>query len=261
MATLGEQKYTFEVEWYDQQADITRPYRVLYYPNLKSVEMYDVKNSRIFLKKQQIPTVQLDDFFLGAQVTILSRVLRVTDYGDVHTRKHFEAARQRTFAMIKPDCYAQMGRIISAIQAKGLCINKLKMSRFGRTQAEQFYGEHRDKPFFPNLQSFITSDVVIGMELVGNNAVSSWRSLIGPTNTETARAEAPQSLRAQFGTDGTKNAVHGSDSLGSYKREHDYWFAGDEPSQRPMQTTAVLDNCTLCLIKPHIQKEIGRAHV
>ena len=104
--TLGEQKYTFEVEWYDQQADITRPYRILYFPVLQSVEMFDVKNARIFLKKQQIPSIALDDFFIGAQVNVLSRVLKVIDYGDVHTRKHFENQRQRTFAMIKPDCYA-----------------------------------------------------------------------------------------------------------------------------------------------------------
>lgn len=88
---LGEQKYTFEVEWYDQQADIVRPYRTVYYPVLQSVEMWDIKNSRIFLKKQQIPSLQLDDFFIGAQVTVLSRVLKVIDYGDVYTRRHFEA--------------------------------------------------------------------------------------------------------------------------------------------------------------------------
>ena len=84
-----------------------------------------------------------------------------------------------------------MGSIISAIQSSGLQINKLKMSRFNRDTSEVFYGEHKGKPFFPNLQSFITSDVVIGMELVGVNAVTAWRGLIGPTNTETARAEAP----------------------------------------------------------------------
>jgi nucleoside-diphosphate kinase len=89
-----------------------------------------------------------------------------------------------------------MGQIISAIQSSGLQLNKLKMSRFNRATSEQFYGEHKDKPFFPNLQQFITSDVVIGMELIGNGAVQSWRNLIGPTNTETARAQAPQSLRA-----------------------------------------------------------------
>ncbi len=254
MATqiLGEQKYTFETEWYDQQADIIRPYRVIYFPNLKSIEMYDTLKNRIFLKKQQIPSIVLDDFFIGAQVNILSRVIKVMDYGDVHTRKHFETARQRTFAMIKPDCYAQMGQIINCIQNNGLTINKLKMSRFNRNTAEQFYSEHKDKPFFPNLQQFITSDVVVGMELVGDNAVQQWRSLIGPTNTMTAKAEAPNSIRAQFGTDGTKNAVHGSDSLGSMKRENQYWFGGEEPAERPMQTTGVLDNCTLCLIKPHI---------
>ena len=90
---LGEQKYTFETEWYDQQADITRPYRILYFPVLRAVEMYDVKNSRIFLKKQQIPSIQLEDFFIGAQVTVLSRVLKIIDYGDVHTRKYFENQR------------------------------------------------------------------------------------------------------------------------------------------------------------------------
>lgn len=186
---------------------------------------------------------------------ILGRVLKVTDYGDVHTRRYFETNRQRTFAMIKPDCYSQMGQIIDAIQSNGFVINKLKMSKFSADTAAQFYAEHRDKPFFPNLSQFITSDVVIGMELVANNAVTAWRQLIGPTNTVTAKSEAPQSLRARFGTDGTKNAVHGSDSLGSYKRENNFWFGGDEPTLRPMQTTAVMDNCTLCLIKPHVQRE------
>ena len=65
-ATLGEQKYTFETDWYDQQADIIRQYRVIYFPVTGSVEMYDVKNNRIFLKKVQMPSVELNDFFIGA---------------------------------------------------------------------------------------------------------------------------------------------------------------------------------------------------
>jgi len=65
----------------------------------------------------------------------------------------------------------------------GFKISKLKMSRFTKASAEEFYGEHKGKPFFPNLQSFITSDVVVGMEIVADNAIDKWRSLIGPTNT------------------------------------------------------------------------------
>jgi nucleoside-diphosphate kinase len=75
--------------------------------------------------------------------------------------------------------------------------------------------------------------------------------LIGPTNTQIARTEAPDSLRALFGTDNTQNAVHGSDSIGSMKRETQFWFEGDV-SKRPMKTTAQLNNCTICIIKPHI---------
>jgi nucleoside-diphosphate kinase len=56
-----------------------------------------------------------------------------------------------------------------------------------------------------------------------------------------------------FGIGGPKNTVHGSDSLQSYKRECGFWFGdGIEASKRPMKTTAVLNNCSLCLIKPHV---------
>lgn len=109
--------------------------------------------------------------------------MKITDYGDVATRRKFEQNRQRTFAMIKPDSYQNIGKIIDAIYVNGFKISKLKMSRFNQRSAEEFYGEHKGKPFFPNLQSFITSDVVVGMELVADSAVEKWRHVIGPTNT------------------------------------------------------------------------------
>ena len=98
----------------------------------------------------------------------------------------------------------------------------------------EFYGEHKGKHFFSSLMSFLTSDVVVGMELVKENAITSWRQLLGPTNTQKAKDEAPSSLRAQFGTDGTKNACHGSDSATSADRELKYFFG----KSSPMKTTA-----------------------
>jgi nucleoside-diphosphate kinase len=153
--------------------------------------------------------------------------------------------------MIKPDAYTNIGKIIDAIYLNGFRVSKLKMSRFTPATASVFYGEHKAKPFFPNLQQFICSDVVVGMELVAENAIDKWRQLIGPTNTAVAKTDAPDSLRAYFGTDGTKNAVHGSDSNGSVKKETAFWFEGN-PSDRPMKTTAQLNSCSLCIIKPHI---------
>lgn len=96
----------------------------------------------------------------------MARVLKVTDYGDVHTRARFEVDRQRTFAMIKPDAYHQMGKILDAVFQNGFKINKLKMSRFTADTATNFYKEHIGKQFFDGLIQHITSDVSIGMELV-----------------------------------------------------------------------------------------------
>lgn len=125
------------------------------------------------------------------------------------------------------------------------------MTKFNKETSDLFYGEHIGKPFFPNLQQFITSDVVVGMQLVSDNAIQGWRNFIGPTNTQKAQQEAPRSIRAVYGTDGTKNAVHGSDSIESAARELDIFF-GDE---KIMKSTGVYNNCSLCIIKPHIIKE------
>lgn len=129
----------------------------------------------------------IEDFYIGAVVSVYSRQLNILDYGDVATRKRFEVDRQRTFAMIKPDSYKHIGKIIDAICVNGFRISKLKMSRFTESSAGEFYGEHKGKPFYPNLQSFVTSDVVVGMEIVADQAVDKWRALIGPTNTQKAQ--------------------------------------------------------------------------
>ena len=163
--------------------------------------------------------------------------------------------------MIKPDAYSNIGKIISEVNRSGFLISRLKMSRFGAAQAGVFYGEHKGKPFFPTLMEFITSDVVVGMELVAENAVKQWRELLGPTNSTVAKSDAPNSLRGRFGTDGTRNAAHGSDSGTSTKiltpagqsakRELGFFFSEDSP----MKTSALLNECTCCIIKPHAVKD------
>lgn len=251
---IKEERYVFEVDWYDQQADVVRNYRLFFYPLNNSIEMHDKKMNRPFLKRIEYPQVSLSDFYKGAKVTVMGRVLEVIGYGDVATDYKQSNDRQTTFAMIKPCSYQNMGKIIDAVQSQGFVISKLKMSKFNRSSASQFYNEHVEKPFFPNLEGFMTSDVCVGMELTAGGAIAGWRQFIGPTNTQKAVEEAPGSIRALFGTDGTKNAVHGSDSIDSAVRELGFFFGG-EPETRPMKTTAVLNNCTLCLIKPHIIRD------
>jgi nucleoside-diphosphate kinase len=129
------------------------------------------------------PTVTLSDLFIGSVVTVHSRQLKLVEYGDLFTRQRFEDKKQRSFAMIKPDAYTSTGKIIDAIYQNGFVISKLKMSRFIPSTAGDFYAEHKGKSFYNDLTTFMTSDVVTGMELVAEGAIEKWRGLIGPTNT------------------------------------------------------------------------------
>ena len=233
-----------------QQVSLIRNYNLTYYLNDNTIDMFDLKNKRIFLKRTAYDGVSLDELHVGSIITIYSRQLKVIEYADAHTRNAFEAVSERTFAMIKPDAYLNIGKILTQINQAGFKINNIKMTRFDETTAELFYGEHKGKSFYQNLVEFVTSDVVVGMELVRENAIKAWRQLLGPTNTLKARDEAPESLRAQFGTDGTRNACHGSDSPASADRELGIFFG----QFSPMKSTSLLNNCTCAVIKPHIVK-------
>jgi nucleoside-diphosphate kinase len=132
---------------------------------------------------------------------------------------------ERTYAMIKPDAVAagHVGEIVAAIEASGLRVRALELMHLTPAQARGFYHVHLDKAFFPILLEFMTSGPVVAMVLEGSAAVARWRALMGPTDP--ARAE-PEALRARFGTDLTRNAVHGSDAHETAAAEISYMFGG-----------------------------------
>ena len=112
-----------------------------------------------------------------------------------------------------------IGKIIDLIYNKGgFNIGKLKLPKMSKENAAIFYGEHQGKPFYNFLIDYITSDFIVGMELIKENAIKEWRTFIGSTKVEKAKKEGPGSLHALFG-EGGKNTVHGSDSEARVKRE------------------------------------------
>lgn len=126
----------------------------------------------------------------------------------------------RTLAMIKPDAVQHAGAIIHALEQEGFLISKLRMCQLTKAEACQFYDVHNGKPFFDKLTGFMSSGSIIAMELLAKDAIAKWRALIGPTDSNQARATAPNSIRAQFGTDGTCNACHGSDAVETADQVH-----------------------------------------
>ena len=135
---------------------------------------------------------------------------------------------ERTFAMLKPDVAkddATVEAIKQKIESAGLRIEREERARLSKAQCETFYQEHSERPFFKTLVDFMSSGPVLKMELAGPNAIKVWRGLLGPTNTFKAQEEAPTSIRALFGTDGTQNAAHGSDAPESASRELELMFS------------------------------------
>lgn len=131
---------------------------------------------------------------------------------------------ERTFAMVKPDAVHQVDAIIDTLSANGLKCVARRERVLSPSEAKLFYREHRRRAFFPNLVRFMTSGPVVVLVLEGDDAVKRWRELIGPTDSQAARRTSKRSIRAKFGTDKQRNAVHGSDSAKSARRELDFFF-------------------------------------
>ncbi|CAL8271708.1 unnamed protein product [Arctogadus glacialis] len=244
-----EDRYAFLAEWYDPSATLLRRYQLLFYPKDGSVEMFDVKNQRVFLRRTRYEGLQQQDLFVGSLVNVFSRQLKLVEYGDQYTANKLGSKKERTLAMVKPDALSRLGDILETIHAANLIVIKAKMTTLTLSQASDFYMEHQSKPFFSNLVQFMSSGPVVAMELMGDEAIGAWRRLLGPTDSAMARQEAQASVRARFGTDGTQNAGHGSDSVASAAREVEFFFpstAGHGPSN-----TAQYTECTCCILKPH----------
>jgi nucleoside-diphosphate kinase len=136
-------------------------------------------------------------------------------------------ATERTLSIIKPDAVAKnvVGQILSRFEAAGLKIVACKMQHLSREQAEGFYAEHSERPFFNDLVDFMTSGPVSVQVLEGDNAVIANRDLMGATNPQEAEAGT---IRADFAQSIDANAVHGSDSTTSAAREVAYFFTDNE---------------------------------
>jgi nucleoside-diphosphate kinase len=140
-------------------------------------------------------------------------------------------AVERTLSIIKPDAVAKnvVGQILTRFEAAGLQVVALKMQQLSQQQAEGFYAEHSERPFFKDLVAFMTSGPVTVQVLEGEDAIALNRQLMGATNPQEADAGT---IRADFATSIDANAVHGSDSATSAAREVAYFFGDDEICSR-----------------------------
>jgi nucleoside-diphosphate kinase len=132
-------------------------------------------------------------------------------------------ATESTLLIVKPDGVRRglVGEVLRRVEDKGLAIEEMRLFTIPRATAEEHYAEHREKPFFGELVTFITSGPVVVAKITGEDAITCWRTLMGPTNPVEA---APGSIRGDFATVIGENIVHGSDSSASAARELGLFF-------------------------------------
>ena len=131
---------------------------------------------------------------------------------------------ERTLAIVKPDAVesGHAGEIIAAIEKAGFRILGLRMTRLSQPQAESFYEVHRARPFYASLVKFMTDGPVVVLALEKENAIQSWRDLMGVTNPANA---AEGTIRKRFAASIERNCVHGSDAAETAAVEVPFFFA------------------------------------
>ena len=132
-----------------------------------------------------------------------------------------------TLVLLKPDCVQRrlIGRVLSRFEEKGLNIVAMKVMRVTPALAQQHYAEHFSKPFYPNLEQFITAAPIVAMVLEGLEAIRVVREMLGKTNGLQA---APGTIRGDYSSSRQMNLVHASDGPEAAKREIDLYFRETE---------------------------------
>ncbi|XP_078088769.1 nucleoside diphosphate kinase homolog 7 isoform X3 [Mustelus asterias] len=221
-----EEQFSFIAEWYDASASLIRRYVFLYYPKDGAIEMYDIKNHRTFLKRTKYEQLRPEELFVGSIITVYSRQLHLVAYGDQYTARKMGSKKEKTLGIIKPSPDLKFGKLIDRLYNAGLVISRAKMANLTS-----------------DLLQYLTCGPAVALEIMGDEAVSVWKKLIGSSRN----AESEVNVRALYGIDNINN-VHGSECAAVAARELEIFFPslGRGPSN-----TATCIECTLCIIKPH----------
>ena len=134
---------------------------------------------------------------------------------------------ERTLLLLKPDAIQRglIGQIVSRFEKKGFRIVGMKMMQMSKDLAKEHYSHLVDKPFYPDLEKFVTSHPLVAMVVEGKEAVEVVRLIVGPTNASKAPAGT---VRGDFSNSTSRNVIHASDSLETAKKEVARFFKKDE---------------------------------
>lgn len=223
--SAADERFTFVAEWNDKAAQIIKRMNVVYYPSNTSVELIDVKLKRKALARTVIPSLTLNQMRIGASITIFGKQLVLLDYLDESTRAKLGVIQEKVCAVILDGAYPVLGRIFAEVAGAGFIISNALLRRFTLEQAQHLV-QHMQLPNAAEVTEQCARGLVCVLEMVGADACNRWREL-------------SRSFVRSYG-----NFFAGS--FNSVLAVQEFAFV------RMLPTTATMDNCTLCIIKPHL---------
>ena len=229
MASMDERGFGFLCDWFDNQSQTIRKLALTYYADTKSVQMWDIRGKRMFLKKCSYPQLRMEDLFPGSTITVYNRQLNITDYADSYIKQVMGTAQQRTVGIIYASATQEAGKILDVAAVEGFSLGALKMTRM-TDRAAMTFAQQSGRQVTRELIDGLSAGNIIVFELLARKSVAAWQNLID---------------MRQWGA-----FVCGSSSPEAAANESAYFFG--EGSNRRLPHTATLRDSTLCLIKPHI---------
>eukprot|EP00218_Dolichomastix_sp_CCMP3274_P014427 CAMPEP_0170143832 /NCGR_PEP_ID=MMETSP0033_2-20121228/13157_1 /TAXON_ID=195969 /ORGANISM="Dolichomastix tenuilepis, Strain CCMP3274" /LENGTH=347 /DNA_ID=CAMNT_0010380303 /DNA_START=20 /DNA_END=1063 /DNA_ORIENTATION=+ len=211
----GGDRYAFLVEWLDPHAGLTFCYQLLYYLADGSIEMYDIKSRRTFLKRVVYPSVKVESLYVGSTITVYSRQLKITEYADNYTESALTASRAKTCCVVKDGAGYSLGKMVNAINKSGFFIGKMALFEVSAAQAAA-YGAGGGS--------------VVAMELVAENSVPAFLELL-------------ERVKEHFG----QEPCYGSPTPAAAEADLAFFFGGGAGALKQKAKEA---NSTCCLIKP-----------
>lgn len=220
---MADERYCFLVDWYDAQAAFNRRYQLLFYPVDASIELFEIKTKRHFLKRCK-QDITLSNLFVGNTITILSRTMKVVDYGDAYTARCLSNNQQKTIAVLTSAHLKKLGQTVDSIYKCGLKIATMRQVQISPQEAYHLLSSQQDKPNFTFFCNSLSDGPILLMELIGSDAQNKWVSIIGISD-----------VTQQYGEE-------------SYNKIYENLLAG----RRMGRNTACYQDTTCCIIKPHM---------
>ena len=188
----------------------------------------------------------MSSIFIGAKITIYSRQFTIKSYGNDFTKDNFETSQNvnKSFLLCKPDAYEHLGKIVTMLEEYNFIIANVKMTKFvNQHEAAEIVGSVTKTN---EELEHITSDLVVGIEVVRDSAVDALNELVGHEAPVRAKQTHPNSIRAKFGRDQIRNVVYCSPDNALAEQNIQKFFT------KQRVNTAMFTNCSCLLIKPHI---------